>query len=134
MHNGNRKKMRAGSKNENLVSDILSEIGYKTVQRSKDYSPRRQFEIDIALPEERYAIEWDGVTHFSPIYGEEHLTKVQQKDAYKDKLLLSNGWTVIRCRDTSTTSSLAFCRRSVDRILSVIDKGERGIVHILEMK
>lgn len=134
MHSGSRKKMRAGSKNENLVADILADIGYKIIQRSKDYAPRRQFEIDIALPEDRYAIEWDGVTHFDPVYGEEHLAKVQRKDKYKDELLISNGWTVIRYRDTSTTSSLAFCRRAVDKILDTIQNGERGVVHILEAK
>lgn len=134
MHIGSRKRRGSGSKNENLVADILSDIGFKVVQRSKDYSPGRRFEIDIALPEDRFAIEWDGVTHFDPVYGKEHLVRVQKKDRHKDNLLLSNGWTVIRCRDTSTTSSLAFCRRAVDSILDVIENGEKGTVHILEVK
>lgn len=134
MQVGNRKKSRGGSKNENLVADILADIGYRVVQRSKDYTPRRQFEIDIALPEDRYAIEWDGVTHFSPVYGEEHLVRVQEKDRYKDNMLISNGWTVIRCQDHSTASSLALCRRAVDAILEIIASGETGVVHVVEVK
>lgn len=128
------RKTGGGSKNENLVADILGDIGYRVIQRSKDYAPRRQFEIDIALPDERIAIEWDGVTHFEPVYGEEHLAKVQQKDKYKDNLLVSNGWTVIRCRDMSTTSSLAFCRRAVDKILEAIEDCEEGDVYIIEVR
>lgn len=128
------RKTGGGSKNENLVASILADIGYKIVQRSKDYSPRRQFEIDIALPNERIAIEWDGVTHFEPVYGEEHLARVQQKDKYKDEMLVSNGWTVIRCRDMSTTSSLAFCRRAVDKILEVMEKCEPKTVNVIGVR
>lgn len=132
MHNASRDKMYVGSKNENLVAELIDERGYVIDQRSNEYTPGRRFEIDIAIPSERIAIEWDGATHFDPIYGEEHLAKVQEKDGRKDRVLLAAGWTVIRCRDHSTASTLAFCRRTVDSIMDIVENGQRGKVHIIE--
>lgn len=134
MHKANRAQSGMGSKNENLVADMLKEAGYKLVQRTTDYTPNRQFEIDIAIPSESIAIEWDGAAHFRPIYGEEALERTQEKDARKDKALLSNSWTVIRCRDHSTAHSLAFCRRAVDKIIKVINNKSKGKVYYLDME
>jgi very-short-patch-repair endonuclease len=132
MHNASRNKMYVGSKNENLVAKFIEEEGHIIDQRSNEYTPGRRFEIDIAIPKERIAIEWDGATHFDPIYGEEHLAKVQEKDKRKDRVLIAAGWTVIRCRDHSTASTQAFCRRAVNQVLDIISNGERGVVHIVE--
>lgn len=132
MHKANRKRLRAGSKNENLVAEIIIKRGYKVAQRTKDFTPGRRFEIDICIPGEKIAIEWDGATHFDDIYGAAHLQRVQAKDKVKDSILLSSGWTVIRCRDHSTASSLAFCTRSAEKIMSVIENGKRGTIHIIE--
>jgi len=132
MHKANREMSGMGSKNENMVAKLLSDAGYKTVQRSTDFSPRNQFEIDIAIPSKNVAIEWDGAAHFEPIYGEENLEKVISKDKRKDRALTEFGWTVIRCRDHSTAHSLAFCRRAVNQIIGVIKTGESCKVHRLD--
>lgn len=134
MHKANREMSGRGSKNENLVAELLVAAGYKTVQRSTDYSPRKQFEIDIAIPGRSIAIEWDGAAHFEPIYGESNLQRVMAKDVRKEKALTGFGWTVIRCRDHSTAHSLAFCRRAVNQIIEVIKIGKRGIVHRLDVE
>lgn len=120
MHVASRYKAGEGSKNENLVAQLLKDAGYVIHQRTNEYTPNRQFEVDIALPNEQIAIEWDGATHFDPIYGRENLARVKRKDRKKDKILLAAGWTVIRCRDRSTTSSLAYCRRAVASIQELI--------------
>jgi len=86
MHNASRNRMYLGSKNENMVARLLEESGFVIEQRSREYTPGQQFEIDIVLPNEQIAIEWDGATHFDPIYGEEHLAKVQDKDDRKNKV------------------------------------------------
>ena len=134
MHRANREMSGKGSKNENLVAGLLGNAGYKTVQRSTDYSPRKQFEIDIAIPKYSIAIEWDGAAHFEPIYGESNLQRVVAKDARKERALTEFGWTVIRCRDHSTAHSLAFCRRAVNQIIEIIKTGKRGIVHRLDVE
>lgn len=123
---------KMGSKNENMVANILREAGYTVHQRTKDYAPGRRFEIDICLPKEKIAIEWDGPTHFDPIYGELHLARVRRKDDNKNATLVAAGWTVIRCRDHSTSSSLAFCTRAGEKLLQLLSTCERGKVHIME--
>lgn len=134
MHKANRKRLRAGSKNENMVAELLAKAGYTIAQRTKDYTPGRKFEIDICLYRDKIAIEWDGATHFDPIYGESHLQRVRNKDEVKNSILLASGWTVIRCRDHSTASSMAFCARAVEQIISVINTGQRGVLHIIEAR
>lgn len=134
MHMASNGVSRAGSKSENAVAAMLIKKGFNVVQRSRQYTPGGQFEIDIALPDEKLAVEWDGATHFLPIYGEERLLAVQEKDKRKDDTLTSNGWTVIRCRDMSSGYSMAFCSRTVDAILMILKNGEKGIVHILEAR
>jgi len=132
MHIGNRKNANRGSKNENNVADMLINYGFDVKQRTKQYTPGRRFEIDICIPKEKIAIEWDGPNHFLPIYGEEKLKKVQRKDEIKNKYFLSSGWTVIRIRDTSTTPTLAVARRACDKIIEFIEGKERGVVHFID--
>ena len=134
MHAASRNKGREGSINENAIADMLKESGFPVEQRTNEYTPKRQFEIDICIPQMKIAIEWDGVTHFSPVYGEEHLARVQEKDGRKDKILIGGGWTVIRCQDHSTTPSVAFCRRTVEKIVPLIMSGEKNVVHIVEAR
>jgi len=134
MHLASANSSGKGSKSENAVAALLEEQGFNVVQRSKEYTPGGQFEIDIALPDHKMAIEWDGATHFLPIYGEERLAVVQEKDARKDDLLISAGWTVIRCRDMSSGYSRAFCTRTVDAILMILKNGPHNTLHIVEAK
>jgi very-short-patch-repair endonuclease len=131
MHKANREKAGLGSKNENAIANILRESGYTIAQRTTEYSPRRAFEIDIAIPSERIAIEWDGAAHYEPIYGEEALKKTMEKDNRKNLALIDYGWKVIRCRDHSTAHSLAYCKRSAERILEAMRTIKDGeIIHI----
>lgn len=122
MHQANREKAGQGSKNENMVAQLLSERGFSIVQRTHDFSPGKVFEIDIAIPSEVVAIEWDGAAHFEPIYGDEALQKTMAKDERKNKSLTDFGWSMIRCRDHSTAHSMAFCQRSVDAIIEAINR------------
>lgn len=132
MQRANREKSGSGSKNENMVRKLLKKAGYGAVERTNDFSPRRKFEIDIPIPGEAVAVEWDGVAHFAPVYGDKDLQRVTAKDERKNQALLDFGWTVIRVRDHSTAHSMAFCRRAVDRIIEVIENGDRGVVHYVD--
>jgi very-short-patch-repair endonuclease len=134
MTSGNRKAQGRGSKNENMVARLLAARGYKLAQRTTEYTPGGAFEIDIAIPSEAIAIEWDGPAHFSPIYGEDDLARVQDKDERKNATLLSNNWTVLRVRDHSTSHSKIFCERAVDAIEEVMKNGDRHKVHYINAR
>ncbi len=120
MHKANREKAGLGSKNENAIANIFITQGYTVAQRTKEYSPRRAFEIDIAIPSDRVAIEWDGAAHYEPIYGDEALKKTIEKDGRKNAALQAHGWKVIRVRDHSTAHSMAYCKRNAELIANVM--------------
>jgi len=131
MARANKETRTGGSKNENMVAALLGDLGYKVTQRTKDFTPDGLMEIDIALYNERVAIEWDGPSHFLPIYGDENFERVKEKDERKNTSLMSNGWTVLRCRDYSSCHSLAFCKRAVKAIVDfVTQKAPKGVYYI----
>lgn len=131
MHVASRLRSGKGSKNEEKVADLLKEAGYSIIVRTKDFSPGRRFEIDIAIPSESTAVEWDGIAHFEAIYGDEALKRNMEKDERKNRALVQHGWTVIRCRDHSTAHSLAFCVRAASQIIKMIKrKKKRGVYFI----
>lgn len=105
-----------GSKLERFIAGELKNRGYTVEERSVNYTAGKSFEVDIALPKERIAIEVDGPTHFIPVYGEEHLEQQQDRDARKDENILSTGYSVLRIRDNNGACS----RLRIDRIEEAI--------------
>ena len=62
---------------ENLVKDFPD---IKFLFNDKDTIGS---ELDVYIPELKMAIEINGIVHYEPIYGEEKLTKVQNRDKQK---------------------------------------------------
>jgi len=56
-------------------------------------------EVDIAIPSLHLAIEWNGIIHFKPIYGQEKLFATQQRDAEKLKLATNKNINLIVISD-----------------------------------
>jgi len=59
------------------------------------------YEVDIAVPEISLGIEWNGIIHFKPIYGQERLNNIQRKDAEKQKIAIENKINLIVIPDFS---------------------------------
>ena len=74
--------LRFHFKNLNIVPNDKSVLG-------------RQ-EIDIYLPDFRFAIEIDGITHIKPVFGEATFRRTQEADARKDKRLEELGIKLYR--------------------------------------
>lgn len=62
------------------------------------------YEVDIALPSLNMAIEWNGIVHFKPIYGDATLTKIQQRDAEKQLIAEKNEINLIVITDLASTN------------------------------
>jgi hypothetical protein len=56
-------------------------------------------EVDVAIPSLKLAIEWNGIVHFKPIYGEDKLLKVQNKDTEKLKIAANKNINLIVISD-----------------------------------
>ena len=108
-----------GSNFENFLAEKLEEHGYSVEVRTKQYTPGQKFHVDIALPNEKIIIEVDGPTHWSAIYGDDELRKVQDKDSQKDKTLTSMGWNVLRVQDGSGSTTRARFVRVLEQVESI---------------
>jgi very-short-patch-repair endonuclease len=134
MRKKNLETRNAGSKSENLLADMLREMGYAVEQRTNRFTPGNQFEIDICLPKEAVAIEVDGATHFRAIYGGDRLKKTKRNDSDKNSILLGAGFTVIRVQDNSNKHSRSVCVRARDKIVKIISKSNsKGKLHKINM-
>ena len=53
------------------------------------------YEIDVYIPKLKLAIEWNGIVHFKPIYGQIKLDKIQTRDAEKLKIAANKNINLI---------------------------------------
>lgn len=53
---------------------------------SNDKTMLNGYEVDVAIPELQLAIEWNGIVHFKPIYGQTKLDRIQTRDTEKLKI------------------------------------------------
>ena len=123
-----------GSKNENKIAELLFQNGYKILQRTNEYTPGNQFEVDIFLIKEGVAIEVDGPTHFKPLYGQEKLDKVIASDKEKNSILNDSGISVIRMLDKTSKHSRASCVRAYNNIVDLLKTIEKGRVYYIDLK
>ena len=63
-------------------------------------------EVDVAIPSLKLAIEWNGIVHFKPIYGQTKLDKVQDKDAEKLKIAANKNINLIVIPDFVYTNKI----------------------------
>jgi len=122
-----------GSKVQIYVCKYLKKyfsLYYKVEVKSNDCEPfighTDLFSVDITIPEHKIAIEWDGAWHRKPIFGEDHLIKVQNNDKAKDFILKQRGWTVFRVIDDikndrhKTKNVHKECRKLIEKIKGIM--------------
>lgn len=63
------------------------------------------YEIDIAIPSLSLGIEWNGIVHFKPIYGQARLSEVQKRDQIKREIAQKKGITLIVVPDLVSTKA-----------------------------
>ncbi len=64
------------------------------------------YEVDIAIPELDMAIEWNGIVHFQPIYGNPKLNSIQKRDAAKLEIARAKGIELIVVADLLSNSDV----------------------------
>jgi len=114
-----RETSKTGSKLEFYIREQLAMAEYKVLFHREHMIENANMHIDLTIPELKIAIEIDGPSHFSPIWSEEQMRKVQLADAEKDALLLSKGWAVIRVQQRKSLSD-KYKRELRDNLLNII--------------
>lgn len=82
-----KRKSRRSKCEEMLYQLIVSDFPTLEVLKN-DKTMLDGFEVDIAIPSLKLAIEWNGVVHFKPIYGDDKLKRIQKID--ETKKILAN--------------------------------------------
>lgn len=87
------------SKNERALFSWLSAyVSDLEPRRRRILKGRPRFELDIFSSSLKKAIEFDGPTHFEPIYGKTNLKRQRANDAVKDSLCRQQGIELLRVR------------------------------------
>lgn len=97
--NNTQKRKSRRSKCEKKLFDLLIESLPYVEFIPNDKKLLDGYEIDIAIPDLKLGIEWNGIVHYKPIYGLEKLKKIQQNDAIKQKLAIEKEIELITIPD-----------------------------------
>ena len=77
-------------------------------------------EADIAIPSLKLAVEWNGIVHFKPIYGQTKLDKVQNKDAEKLKIAANKNINLIVIPDLVSNDKIL--KQAFNDVKNIIGK------------
>jgi hypothetical protein len=80
-----KKKSRRSNIEKKLCNLLVNEFPNLNILPN-DKTMLDGLEVDIAIPSLKLAIEWNGIVHFKPIYGQKKLNKVQNNDTKKLKI------------------------------------------------
>lgn len=84
------------SKAEQLIIDMLRFHFKRLNVKKNDRTLLGRQEMDIYLPDFKYCIEADGVTHYKPIFGQDTFERMQESDKRKEAKLKELGIRLFR--------------------------------------
>ena len=100
-----------------LFSGLVAKFPSLTIlPNNKDLLPG--FEVDIAIPSLKLGIEWNGILHYQPIYGETTLTKIVSRDEGRFQLSQRLGVRLIIIPDL--TKHRGQTKKLVDEQLALV--------------
>lgn len=114
-----------GSKMERYLLTAINQAGYDCQPHVKILQ-NHNLEVDLCLPNLKIAIELDGPSHFSPIWGDEIFQKTQAADREKNGLLALNGYKVIRVIYTKGHVSKILQKKTLELVLAKIVEAEQS--------
>lgn len=95
---------KLGSKLEKFLLDGLLKHGLKVDFHKEQSLVTTKLQIDLFIPTMNTAIEVDGPSHFSPVWGDDALQKNISYDNKKQGLILGKGLVLIRIKQTKDFS------------------------------
>jgi very-short-patch-repair endonuclease len=121
-----RESAEIGSKTERYVSAALEEEGYGVIVHARNLIQSRALEVDMFVPDLKTAIEIDGPSHFTPVWGDDRLKKQQSADTVKQGLLINNGYVLIRVIQRDKSMSVKRMKDVYELILLELRKIEEA--------
>lgn len=118
-----RKAAKEGSKLEKFLHEKLIQAGYRVEYHKVHAVKNERLHLDMVLTGKNIAIEIDGPSHFSPIWGQEAFARNQKADNQKSGLLLSQGMVLIRVQQRKSLSQI-YQRNILKELLETLEKIE----------
>lgn len=129
-----RQSAKSGSKIEKYLLIELKKLNYKVDFHSRTILPTQKFQVDLFLPDLKTAIELDGISHFEPIWGEEALEKTRIADNYKNGLIISAGFTIIRVKILVNKISKVFCKNVLAKLIPILNEIQEDVNRPIEKR
>ncbi len=104
-YNNTQKRKSRRSKCERLLCDLLVAEFPSLKIDPTNKTMLDGYEVDIAIPDLKLGIEWNGVVHFKPIYGQTKLDNIQKRDIEKQKIASQKGINLIVVPDLVSTKA-----------------------------
>ena len=120
-----------GSRNQKYAFELLKSIlpEYNWVY---NYAIDDNWQIDIAAPERRIFIEWDGRHHRIPIHGEGCLNNRKNRDKRKDKIILEKfGVPIIRIEDEGRFNKIFVEEKNRYCIIGILNR--KLVVNVISL-
>jgi very-short-patch-repair endonuclease len=116
-----RQSSKTGSKLEKFLHKALLNLGYQVQFHKEQSLLNTKLQIDLFLPTINTAVEVDGPSHFSPVWGEDALNRNITYDQKKEGLITGKGWHLVRIKqfkDFSPTRGQLI----LDKLVAVLQK------------
>lgn len=118
-----RRAAKEGSKLEKYLLQELIAAGYRVDYHREHVIVDERLHIDMFIKSLNVAIEVDGPSHFSPIWGHETLQRNQKADIRKNGLIMGRGICIIRVQQKKSLSQ-KYQRDLRDELLAALNKIE----------
>lgn len=135
-NNAVRLASKTGSKLEKYILEKLIKDNFKVEFHKEQILSDTKLQIDLFLPSINTAIEVDGPSHFSPVWGDDALKRNIKYDKKKEGLLLGKGCVLIRIKQSydfsKTRSQLIYDKLKViiDQIVKKFPESDNRIINI----
>jgi len=117
-----------------LLIDRFPEHGFKQNQQIRRTGKFRTVksgtrQIDIYSRDHKVVVEFDGIYHFEPVRGADHLSHIQAKDQELGEVLSAEGFLVIRVSYDQFDYKQGgyFHANCVQHMVKLVSKGEPGL-------
>ena len=124
---------KTGSKLEKFLLNRLLQDGYAVDFHKEQVLSNTKLQIDLFLPTMNVAIEVDGPSHFSPIWGDDALAKNKKYDEKKNGLLIGKGVALIRIKQKRDFSN-ARANFIYDQLLTLLKTHSYKTNSIIEIE
>lgn len=101
--------------------DELKKAGYNPIHHHRPLE-KEKLEVDILIPDKRIAIEIDGPSHYSPIWGDINFDRTKKADKEKNGILVTNGFCMIRIKNLVNTVTQHMYKKTCASLIKVIEE------------